>query len=85
MQNVVNLQVKPEPFGLVLALIGHKLLCNNFAELLLGKLPDLRILLWRTDCAHGIRHMTCDSYIKARIGAQRLKDTDIMKMPRKFG
>ena len=37
MQDVIDLQVKPEPHGLVQALVGHELLCDGFAELLLGR------------------------------------------------
>lgn len=48
LQDVVDLQVKPEPLGLVLALVGHQLPLNGFAELLLGLGPDLRTLLWGT-------------------------------------
>ena len=38
----------------------------------------------RNSDAYDNRHMTCDSYSETRTGAQRLKDTGIMKMPGKF-
>ena len=35
-----------EPLALVLPLVGHQLPLDDFAELLLGELPDLRTLFW---------------------------------------
>ena len=60
MQNVIDLQVKPEPIGLVLALVGHELLCDGFVELLLGRWnswPDLGTHLLGTDYPFELAHV----------------------------
>ena len=46
MQDVIDLQVKAEPHGFVLTLLGQKFLCDSLAELQLGELPNLGALLW---------------------------------------
>jgi hypothetical protein len=45
-ENIIDIKVKPLKFlGLVLALVGHELPLNGFAELLFGLGPGLRTLL----------------------------------------
>lgn len=64
LQDVVDLQVKPHSkaasLGSVLALVGHQLFCNGLrrlrSKLLLGELPGLRTLRWRTDYPFELVH-----------------------------
>ena len=64
---MIDLQVKPEPLGLVLVLVGHELLCDGFAELLLGRWNswhDLRTLLWGTDYPFELAHVLHPGHCK---------------------
>ncbi len=54
---MVHLQIKPEPLGLVLALVGYELSLDDYAELLLRELLDLRTLLWRTNYPFELVHI----------------------------
>ena len=54
---MIDFEVEPQPFGSILALVGNKLPLNNFAELLLSELSDLRTLLWWADYSFKLAHV----------------------------